>query len=115
MSVLTDGVQSFIPAPAPQHQPSEAMAQTQDSTRKRLLFHCTHMGMKENDVMFGSFAHAHLADLSNAEVEELEALLLNNDMDLFRWVMGQAEVPTEWNTALMKRLQDFTSRQKSGG
>ena len=115
MSVLTDGVQSFIPAPAPQHQPSEAMAQTQDSTRKRLLFHCTHMGMKENDVMFGAFAETHLTDLSDAEVVELEALLKNNDMDLFKWVMGQAEVPTEWNTALMKRLQDFNQDQSRHG
>jgi len=91
------------------------MAQTLDSTRKRLLFHCTHMGMKENDVMFGAFAEAHLAELTDGEVEELEALLKNNDMDLFKWVMGQVEIPAEWNTALMKRLQDFNRDHKSDG
>ena len=91
------------------------MAQILDSTRKRLLFHCTHMGMKENDVMFGAFAEAHLADLSDAEVEELEALLKNNDMDLFKWVMGLAEIPPQWNTALMKRLQDFNLSQNRHG
>ena len=91
------------------------MAQTLDSTRKRLLFHCTHMGMKENDVMFGSFAEAHLVDLTDGEVIELEALLKNNDMDLFKWVMGQAEVPNEWDTALMKRLQDFNLGQNRHG
>ncbi|HEY9080884.1 succinate dehydrogenase assembly factor 2 [Magnetovibrio sp.] len=91
------------------------MAEPLDSTRKRLLFHCTHMGMKENDVMFGAFAEAHLADLTDAEVKELEALLKNNDMDLFKWVMGQAEVPRTWDTALMKRLQDFNQTRNRHG
>lgn len=83
------------------------MPESLDSKRKRLLFHCTHMGMKENDVMFGDFAKAHLADMSDAEVEELEALLQNNDLDLFKWVLVKAPVPPEWDTPLMKRLQDY--------
>lgn len=82
-----------------------------DALRKRLLFHCTHMGMKENDVMFGDFAKAHLADMSDAEVEELEALLKNSDLDLFKWVLGEAPVPERWDTPLMKRLQDFNAGQ----
>lgn len=82
-----------------------------DAKRKRLLFHCTHMGMKENDVMFGEFAQAHLADMSDAEVEELERLLTNNDLDLFKWVLGKLPVPPEWDTPLMKRLQEFNLGQ----
>lgn len=82
-----------------------------DTKRKRLLFHCTHMGMKENDVMFGEFAQAHLADMSDAEVEELERLLTNNDLDLFKWVLGKLPVPPEWDTPLMKRLQEFNLGQ----
>ena len=78
-----------------------------DAKRKRLLYHCNHMGMKENDVMFGTFAEAHIYDLSDAEVEELEALLQNSDLDLFKWVLGKEPVPEQWDTALMKRLQEF--------
>lgn len=78
-----------------------------DPTRKRLLFHCTHMGMKENDVMFGAFAQAHLADLSDRDVRDLEALLKNNDLDLHNWVLGRADVPAQWDTPVMRRLQDF--------
>jgi len=83
------------------------MPESLDSKRKRLLFHCTHMGMKENDVMFGDFAKDHLAAMTDAEVEELEALLQNSDLDLFKWVLGKAPVPAEWDTPLMKRLQDY--------
>ena len=82
-----------------------------DAKRKRLLFHCTHMGMKENDVMFGEFAKAHLADMTDGEVDALEALLKNNDLDLFKWVLGKLPVPSEWDTPLMKRLQDFNVGQ----
>lgn len=78
-----------------------------DAKRKRLLFHCTHMGMKENDVMFGEFAKAHLAGMSDGEVEELETLLRNSDLDLFKWVMGKLAVPPEFDTPLMQRLRDF--------
>lgn len=85
-----------------------------DAKRKRLLFHCTHMGMKENDVIFGDFAGAHLTDLSDQQVEALELLLKNNDLDLFKWVMGKAPVPPEWDTDLMKRLQTFAAESKVG-
>lgn len=85
-----------------------------DAKRKRLLFHCTHMGMKENDVIFGDFAQAHLMDLNDPQVEALEVLLKNNDLDLFKWVMGKAPVPPEWDTDLMKRLQAFAAESKVG-
>ncbi|MCW8916709.1 MAG: succinate dehydrogenase assembly factor 2 [Magnetovibrio sp.] len=78
-----------------------------DANRKRLLYHCNHMGMKENDVMFGTFAEAHISELSDAEVEELETLLRNSDLDLFKWVLGKEPVPEEFDTPLMKRLQEF--------
>ena len=84
-----------------------------DHKRKRLLFHCTHMGMKENDVMFGKFARAHVADLDDAQVAELEALLENNDQDLFHWVMGRVEVPAVWDTEMMKRLKAFNKVHQS--
>ena len=83
------------------------MPETLDSKRKRLLFHCTHMGMKENDVMFGNFAKAHVTDLSDGEVEDLEALLQNSDLDLFKWVLGKQLIPERWDTPVMKRLKAF--------
>jgi len=90
------------------------MTETLDRKRKRLLFHCTHMGMKENDVLFGAFARAHVADLAALEIDALEALLQNNDLDLFRWVMGQSAVPETWDTALMARLQNFNKNINNG-
>jgi antitoxin CptB len=84
-----------------------------DDKRKRLLFHCTHMGMKENDVMFGDFARAHVAELSDAEVADLEALLKNSDFDLYNWVLGHTLVPPQWDTGVLKRLKTFNTGRAS--
>ena len=84
-----------------------------DQTRKRLLFHCTHMGMKENDVLFGEFARAQISDLSDGEVADLEALLENNDLDLYYWVLKRKPVPDEWDTPVLRKLQDFNQDFKA--
>ena len=83
-----------------------------DPKRKRLLYHCTHMGMKENDVLFGEFAQAHLADLSDAEVADLEALLENNDLDLYSWVLKRKPVPEDWDSGVLRKLQAFNRNVK---
>jgi len=75
--------------------------------RKRLLFHCTHMGMKENDVLFGTFAVACVATLSDGDVDDLEAVLKNNDMDLFLWASAKVEPPHEWDTEVMRKIIQF--------
>lgn len=84
-----------------------------DDKRKRLLFHCTHMGMKENDVMFGGFARAHIAELSDADVADLEALLKNNDLDLYNWVLERSAVPSEWQSSVLRQLQMFNAGRSS--
>lgn len=84
-----------------------------DPTRKRLLFHCTHMGTKENDVMFGAFVTAHVDTLSDDEVADLEALLENNDLDLYDWVMKRKPVPPEWDSAVLRKLQAFNRSRRS--
>ena len=84
-----------------------------DDKRKRLLFHCTHMGMKENDLMFGNFAHAYMADMSDGEVADLDALLKNNDLDLYNWVLERAPVPDAWDTPVLRRLQMFNAGRVS--
>lgn len=84
-----------------------------DDKRKRLLFHCTHMGMKENDVMFGEFARARVGSLSDQDVADLEALLKNNDQDLFNWVLGHAPAPKDWQTPVLTALQMFNKDRKS--
>ena len=78
-----------------------------DPRRKRLRFRCHHCGMHENDILFGRLADRHMADLDNGQLDRLEALLEQNDVDLFNWITGTAPVPAGFDHDVMRLLQDI--------
>lgn len=75
--------------------------------RKRLLFHSAHRGNKENDLLLGAFAEKHLASFSAAQLDRYEALLGENDQDIFDWVAGRAAPPADKMTDVMALLLAF--------
>ena len=83
------------------------MTDTSDIRRKRLLFRSWHRGTKESDLLLGSFAELHLAALSEAEIDRYEALLDNEDGDLFDWITGRAPPPPECDSDILRLLRDF--------
>ena len=46
-----------------------------DPRRRRLIFRAMHRGTKEADLMIGGFVTRHVASFSEAELDEIEALL----------------------------------------
>jgi antitoxin CptB len=78
-----------------------------DERRRRLLFRAWHRGMREVDLITGRFADAHIGTLSEVEVGEFERLMDVPEPDLLNWVMGAAETPKDYDTALFRRLCDF--------
>ncbi len=78
-----------------------------DDRRKRILFRANHRGMKEADVMLGGFAHAHLATLTETQVDLLEALLEELDVDIMDWVIGKKPVPPEHDTDVFKMILTY--------
>jgi len=83
------------------------MPDRMDSRRKRLMFRSRHMGTAENDILFGGFAERYLADLSEAQLERYEALLEENDIDLFNWVTGKEKAPAALDHDVMALLKGF--------
>lgn len=78
-----------------------------DIRRRRLLFRSWHRGIREADLLMGRFADCHIADLSEAELDQYEQLLELPDHDLYVWVTGEAEIPAEYDSAVLRRLCDF--------
>lgn len=78
-----------------------------DVRRRRLLFRSWHRGIREADLLMGRFADSHIADLSEAELDQYEQLLELPDHDLYVWVTGEAEIPAEYDSAVLRRLCDF--------
>ena len=78
-----------------------------DERRRRLLFRAWHRGMREVDLITGPFADAHLGAMTEAEVGEFERLMDVPEPELLAWVMGTAETPADYDTALFRRMRDF--------
>ncbi|WP_157019147.1 FAD assembly factor SdhE [Mesorhizobium xinjiangense] len=77
-------------------------------TRKRkALFRSWHRGMRECDLILGSFADARLAALTEAELEQYEDLLKAPDAELFKWVTGEHQVPERYDTTLFRSIRGF--------
>ena len=84
------------------------MAEPLDTRLKRIGFRCWHRGTREADLFLGRFADAHLGTLSEAQLDRFEALIENDDPDVFNWVTGREPVPPAFDNDVTKLLQNFT-------
>jgi len=85
---------------------NEISSEGLDGRRRRLLFRCRHRGIREMDLVLGRFADAHLAALSDREIDEIERWLEIPDQQIFAWVNGAEPTPAEFDSALFKRLRE---------
>ena len=73
---------------------------------KRLRIRCWRRGTKEMDLILGAFADRGAAELDDAGLDALEALLDENDNDLYTWVAGTVPAP-EHHGSTIARLRQF--------
>ena len=78
-----------------------------DDRRKRLLFRCWHRGTREMDLILGRFADAAIAELTDAELTDLEHLIEVPDPDLYAALSSDALLAPEFRTELFDRIKSF--------
>src|SRR4051812_21607469 len=78
-----------------------------DPRRRRILYRCWHRGIREMDLVFGSFAEAEVARLSDAELDEFEQIMEEEDHDLHAWITGAQPLPEIRDTLLFSRLAAY--------
>ncbi len=66
------------------------------------------------DLVLGRFADAHIAKLSDAELDEYERWLEVPDQKIYSWVSGAAAAPPEFDSALFRRMREFHLSQVHG-
>ena len=71
--------------------------ETRDARLKRLKMRSMRRGIKEMDLILSAFADAELAGMSEAELDLFDALLHENDQDLYVWVTGQDAAPDRFS------------------
>lgn len=82
--------------------------------RRRLLYRSWHRGTKEMDLIMGRFADAVIDSLSDAELDDYEALLQAPDPDLYRWIAGKDGPAPDYDGAMFRRLYAFHNPTGSG-
>ena len=75
--------------------------------QRRLLFRSWHRGIRETDLLLGRFADAHIAELSDPDLDEYERLLDVPDHDLYGWVSGERDIPDDYRSDLLSRITRF--------
>jgi antitoxin CptB len=55
----------------------------------------------------GQFADAEIGTLTESELDDFEALIEVPDRDLFSWITETEEAPSNYDTALFRRLKVF--------
>ena len=75
----------------------------------RVLWRCRR-GIRELDIAFSRFLESHYAALTPEENAAFERLLLENDLDIYDWLMGRQPPPAEYAglVALMEARLPYT-------
>ncbi|MGR3491056.1 MAG: succinate dehydrogenase assembly factor 2 [Shimia sp.] len=88
------------------------MSEDRTTTERRLYMRSIRRGIKEMDIILGSFAGDALTGLSDDDLTLYDRMLAENDHDLYAWVSG-AQVPDPTYAALIAQVQDHMAAQKN--
>jgi len=85
------------------------MTEDRDAVRRRRLrFRAWHRGMKEVDLILGTFADRNLAHMTGDELDSFERLMEMPDGDLMSLIAGQDELPDAALSGLITKLRAVT-------
>ena len=85
------------------------MTETPEIRRKRLFMRANHRGTKEMDIILGRWAALRLDAATPETLDLFEALMEENDQDLYLWVSNQAAPPAQFN-AIVADLRSVMGR-----
>ncbi len=74
---------------------------------KRLRMRSMRRGIKEMDLILSAYADDQLDTMTEAEIVQYDALLNENDQDLYQWVTGQVPAPDEFTDLIDRIARQF--------
>ncbi|MDZ7709020.1 MAG: succinate dehydrogenase assembly factor 2 [Roseovarius sp.] len=69
------------------------MSEPREDRLRRLTMRANRRGIKEMDIILGRYAGACLSAMDAGALDLFDALLSENDQDLYQWVTGQGTPP----------------------
>ena len=83
------------------------MSEPAQNRIKRLKMRSMRRGIKEMDIILSAYADRELERMSEAQITLYDALLDENDQDLYSWVTAQAIPPERFDDLLTDIAQTF--------
>ena len=93
------------PGPDALREAGGAADEPREARIKRLRMRSMRRGTKEMDLLLIRFTDACLDRMSDAELAHYDALLRENDQDLYQWIAGQVPAP-EGFAGLVAKIAD---------
>ncbi len=84
------------------------MSEPREHRLKRLHMRSIRRGIKEMDIILTRFSEARLATLDASMLDLYDALLSENDHDLYQWVTGQVAAPEPYRALMAQIAADST-------
>lgn len=78
--------------------------ETIENWRKRLTFRAWHRGTREMDLLIGSFAEKYINSFDTQDLAIFEEVLINNDPDVYDWIIGRQKAPEELKSRVLDLL-----------
>ncbi len=74
--------------------------QNLSNRQKKLLWHASHRGMQELDLLIGQTVKKHIEVMDDAQLDLLEHFLAADDADVWHWVTEKKPIAEEYNTII---------------
>ncbi|MCH2075633.1 MAG: succinate dehydrogenase assembly factor 2 [Rhodobacteraceae bacterium] len=91
------------------------MTETIETRRKRLYMRSIRRGIKEMDVILTAFAGERLSEMDEAGLDAYEALIAEQDLDLYPWINGQEAPPAEHQAMVNEIRSQFNEVVERNG
>jgi len=87
------------------------MEEQRDTRLKRLRMRSMRRGIKEMDMILIRYSDARLDALSGPDLDLYDALLEENDQDLYQWVSGQVPPPARFDPLIADIRQTISATE----
>ncbi|MDA7964245.1 succinate dehydrogenase assembly factor 2 [Ruegeria sp.] len=83
------------------------MTEPREVRIRRMKMRSMRRGIKEMDLILSSYADRNLDRMEPVELDTYDALLHENDQDLYQWVTGQVPAPDPFAALIADIAQTF--------
>jgi antitoxin CptB len=74
---------------------------------KQAIYRSWHRGCKETDIILGDFARDNIHKFDDKKFSLYEKFIAENDWDLYGWVIGNIELPSEYRE-LITEIKNYS-------